>query len=943
MQELGYIGILNKNFRNLFIFGFVFMKKKYWLKDLISLNTKYLSTENVNNSFSVSHFYPAFWEISSSWLHKTYLKDFFFKFHEQRENVQTSFLFSPFYCNSLALESIQEFFSKKKQVLGKIWNAKLFNYLDSKIKKKKNQNLNTVSLFYHEPCSFFDPTDFTSFLRKEFFSLRNKGIIKCKKEIWYVSFDLQENVPLDRVVFKKEILDKYFIKYFIDGKGIALTVTAFDVDLIFWDVALLVHPWDKRYKQYIGKNVLIPLINKSIPILWDDTVDISKDGWIVRVNPFSDPNGINFAEKHHLPLDVAVFDLKGNYTDVVEKFAWKSRRDFSSNIFEFLRDLTNLWESEPEEALVPYSAITGEKLSPFLLDVFYLDCEKEKLQLSQWVTEYSDSLEQSRDTIQELIQNDLPLNAYAEYWEKIPLYWNNGYQLTKFPFEKNDYQDSLGYYFDAFLFFVATSFFSFSSLSFHNFISFFVSFEKKIPLFFESFFENSIKNEEQSDFLTFFSSLKQWEENSFENLQTLLEHSKMLTFSSEMVTFTFGHNDNTQFLSLIFSDVFLQVMQVFYLQKQGINFYDWWFFSQEDCAFFVLFGLLHLIVFQHLPYKKLELSSLNFLTQQKDFFFLEDLRLKYGDDTIRLNLLVDRTLEEEACKKYSLFLASFWNGVRYWRQNFSSFSSFDDALQIASQSEDKMDIWFLSELCDLYQNYQAWETYEKALAFFPEVMHFAQEKLLSWYLEFKKDEKSQTSSAALQIWFSFILDFLYLFVPTYLRALLQELWWKYPCFHEFSFFKSKTTEQVCLYEIWSSLSEFKKRLHLGKHEPIRLFLKSNPWMVEIFQHYEGYLKKMFVIQDALTLSLHEEEPEWYDSENFWTFFLGIQKWESKFIGKKQRIAELEHKKKNKEQHLDYIKGLYLSGMVMFWPQIQELKQEIEEVTLEIQKLKKNLE
>jgi hypothetical protein len=48
------------------------------------------------------------------------LKDFFFKFHEQKEEVQTSFLFSPFYCNSLALEYIQEFFSKKKQVLGKL-------------------------------------------------------------------------------------------------------------------------------------------------------------------------------------------------------------------------------------------------------------------------------------------------------------------------------------------------------------------------------------------------------------------------------------------------------------------------------------------------------------------------------------------------------------------------------------------------------------------------------------------------------------------------------------------------------------------------------------------------------------------------------------------------------------------------------------------------------
>jgi hypothetical protein len=332
------------------------------------------------------------------------------------------------------------------------------------------------------------------------------------------------------------------------------------------------------------------------------------------------------------------------------------------------------------------------------MDVFYLDCEREKTVFSQWLTEYSDSLEENMDLIQELLQNDLSLNAYAEYGEKIPLYWNNGYQLTKFPFLKSDYQDSLGYYFDAFLFFVATSFFSFSSLSFHNFISFFVSFEKKIPLFFESFFENPLDKEEQSEFLTFFSSLKQGDEESLEILQSLIEQSKLLTFASEIVTFDFGYNGNTQFLSLIFSDVFLQVMKVFYLQKQGINFYDLWFFSQEDCAFFILFALLNLIEFRQLPYKKLEISSLNFFAQQKDFLLLEDWRVKYGDDIIRLNLLVDRKLDEEACKKYASFLASLWNGIRYWRQNFSSFSSFDDALQVAIQSDDKMDIWFLSEL-----------------------------------------------------------------------------------------------------------------------------------------------------------------------------------------------------------------------------------------------------
>jgi len=120
---------------------------------------------------------------------------------------------------------------------------------------------------FHESIDFNDQENFSLFLRKKFFQLREQGKIKTKKQIGYRSFALQENVPAERVVLKTEIKDKYYLKYFIEGKGVALTVVAFDVDLIFGDVALLVHPGDKRYKQYIGKNVLIPLINKAIPVL----------------------------------------------------------------------------------------------------------------------------------------------------------------------------------------------------------------------------------------------------------------------------------------------------------------------------------------------------------------------------------------------------------------------------------------------------------------------------------------------------------------------------------------------------------------------------------------------------------------------------------------------------------------------------------------------------
>jgi len=65
----------------------------------------------------------------------------------------------------------------------------------------------------------------------------------------------------------------YYIKYFVNKKGDALTVATTRPETMFADVALAVNPRDKRYKKYIGKTVLIPIINKPIPVIADEYVD----------------------------------------------------------------------------------------------------------------------------------------------------------------------------------------------------------------------------------------------------------------------------------------------------------------------------------------------------------------------------------------------------------------------------------------------------------------------------------------------------------------------------------------------------------------------------------------------------------------------------------------------------------------------------------------------
>ncbi|MDR3168230.1 MAG: class I tRNA ligase family protein [Candidatus Peribacteria bacterium] len=111
---------------------------------------------------------------------------------------------------------------------------------------------------------------------------------------------------------------------------------------MFGDVALLVHPNDKRYKKLIGKKAIIPIVNRMIPIIGDKNVDISKGNGIKRVNPCADFESIALAEKYHLPLDHYIFDTTGNYTEYAGPYQGKPRKEFYDNVVQFLEDISNL-------------------------------------------------------------------------------------------------------------------------------------------------------------------------------------------------------------------------------------------------------------------------------------------------------------------------------------------------------------------------------------------------------------------------------------------------------------------------------------------------------------------------------------------------------------------------------------------------------------------------
>lgn len=102
----------------------------------------------------------------------------------------------------------------------------------------------------------------------------------------------------------------YYINYFLEDDSGYLTVATTRPETMFGDTAVAVHPDDSRYKEYIGKNVILPIINRPIPVIADEYVDPEFGTGALKITPSHDVNDFEIGERHQLP-HVVVIDQDG--------------------------------------------------------------------------------------------------------------------------------------------------------------------------------------------------------------------------------------------------------------------------------------------------------------------------------------------------------------------------------------------------------------------------------------------------------------------------------------------------------------------------------------------------------------------------------------------------------------------------------------------------------
>ncbi|MDD2192020.1 MAG: valine--tRNA ligase [Bacteroidales bacterium] len=147
-----------------------------------------------------------------------------------------------------------------------------------------------------------------------FCDLYNKGLIY--RGIRMVNWDPQALTALsdEEVIFKEQNSKLYYLKYKIEGEDEFVVVATTRPETILGDTAVCVHPEDNRYSHLKGKNVIIPIVNRIVPIIYDEYVDKEFGTGALKITPAHDINDYTLGLKHKLD-SIDIFNDNGTLNE----------------------------------------------------------------------------------------------------------------------------------------------------------------------------------------------------------------------------------------------------------------------------------------------------------------------------------------------------------------------------------------------------------------------------------------------------------------------------------------------------------------------------------------------------------------------------------------------------------------------------------------------------
>ena len=215
----------------------------------------------------------------------------------------------------------------------------------------------------------WDRTSFTmepklsSQVIKSFVDLYNKGLIYRGYRMVNWDPEAKTNISDEEVIFKEQNGKLYFLKYKIEGTEEFLSVATTRPETIFGDTAVCINPNDERYAHLKGKNVIVPIVNRVVPIIEDEYVDIEFGTGALKITPAHDVNDYEIGQKHNLQM-IDSLDDDGNLNDYGQHYAGKNRFDVRKQIAKELEEKDLLLKAEDYVNKVGTSERTGAVIEP---------------------------------------------------------------------------------------------------------------------------------------------------------------------------------------------------------------------------------------------------------------------------------------------------------------------------------------------------------------------------------------------------------------------------------------------------------------------------------------------------------------------------------------------------------------------------------------------------
>ncbi|MEI7484606.1 MAG: valine--tRNA ligase, partial [Ignavibacteriota bacterium] len=212
-------------------------------------------------------------------------------------------------------------------------------------------------------------------VKEVFVDLYKKGYIYKGKRIINWDSITQTALSDDEISYKERNDKLYHIKYFVEDSEDFIVIATTRPETMLGDTAVAVNPEDKRYEKFKGKKVILPIVHKAIPIIFDSYVDMKFGTGALKITPAHDLNDFDLGKRHNLE-SINILTKDGKLNEFGLEFKGQTVEEARKNVLNKLKADGFFFKDEDYLHNVSVSERSGAVIEPLLSDQWFVSMKK---------------------------------------------------------------------------------------------------------------------------------------------------------------------------------------------------------------------------------------------------------------------------------------------------------------------------------------------------------------------------------------------------------------------------------------------------------------------------------------------------------------------------------------------------------------------------------------